>query len=74
MANIAANKHEGEFDLSMLRPLVSDLYAEGIDTDLLGYTAEEIDYITSSLSFTDDDIPDDDHDDDEILEPMVTLC
>lgn len=41
-ANLAANKHGGEFDLPMLNEFLLELDAENYDLDLTGFTAEEI--------------------------------
>ena len=42
-ANIAANKHGGEWDDDLLRQLLDELYQTGMDMDLTGFDQKELD-------------------------------
>ena len=41
-ANLAANKHGGEFDLSKVAPMIEEIKAAGLKLDLTGFDAREL--------------------------------
>jgi hypothetical protein len=61
-ANIAANKHGGDFDLPALSEWLLDLDAENIDMDLTGFDAEELENLMAPVQHVEgqcdeDDVP-----------------
>lgn len=65
-ANIAANKHGGEFDFPMLADLLQELDTGELDMDLTGFTSEELEqlmtWVPESLDWSESigDLPDGD--------------
>lgn len=46
-ANIAANQHGGEWEMEKLTAWVKDLRIDGFDTDLLGFSTDQLDMMFS---------------------------
>jgi DNA modification methylase len=49
-ANIAANRHGGEFDLSALNDWLNELDAMNVDMDLVGFTEEDLENLMASVT------------------------
>jgi len=55
LANIAANKHGGEFDLPELKKIMINLSDDGADMDLTGFDAQEIKIMNFSINSANED-------------------
>jgi ParB-like chromosome segregation protein Spo0J len=64
--NIAANKHGGEFDLSVLSELLLETDAENIDMELTGFTEMELENFLAPLEKEFDPDAEDEEDDKKI--------
>jgi DNA modification methylase len=49
-ANIAANRHGGEFDLSALNDWLNELDAMNVDMDLVGFTEEDLENLMAPVT------------------------
>ena len=68
-ANIAANKHGGEWDEDLLASLMQQLYDDGADMNLTGFTDEEI---KDLLGITEDrELGEEDPDGEPVPDPIV---
>jgi len=61
-ANIAANKHGGEFDLPALSELLLELDTGAIDMDLVGFSPDELEKLLAGYRVGDGDVKEDNFD------------